>query len=380
MKATNRKIATSAVVTLALVAASCGSDSAEEVIDDAGDNAAEVVDDAEAAAEDVADDAADVADTAAETAESVSEEVSEEVADAEPMKIGLVAPSASNDLAWTQAMFDSLNRVADGRDIEIAVTDGTFVVEDAGAAIRGYAEDGFDLVIAHGTQYGGPLQEIAADFPDVSFAIGTSTDFFGLDNIFAYSVDAGQGGYVNGVMAAQLTETNNIGVVGPVPAGDAKLYIDGFVAGVEAQDSGVEVNVNYIDSFSDVLLASEAAKALVGAGADVLTGSAQMVVGATGVAAEEGIPWFGSQSNQTGLGEDVVVVSVVYHWEGLLNDVLDKIQAGTLGGEAVSISVADGGLELEFNDAFGLDADIRASAESTIAGIGDGSIVVPAGE
>ena len=105
-----------------------------------------------------------------------------------------------------------------------------------------------------------------------------------------------------------------------------------------------------------------------------------MVVGATGVAAEEGVPWFGSQSNQTGLGEDVVVASVVYHWEGLLNDVLDKIQAGTLGGEALSISVADGGLELEFNDNYPLDAGIKASAEAAIAGIADGTVEVPVSE
>ena len=356
MKATSTRVVASAVTALALVAASCGG--SDDVADAPADDAA-----------------------AEETIAVVDEPADEPAAEAaEPLKIGLVAPSAVNDVAWTQAMFDSLNRVAEGREIEIAVTDGTFVVEDAAAAIRGYAEDGFDLVIAHGTQYGGPLQEIATDFPDVSFMIGTSSDFFGIDNIFAYSVDAGEAGYVNGVVAAQLTQSNNIGVVGPVPAGDAKLYIDGFVVGVAAQNPDVEVNVNYIDSFSDVLLASEAAKALVGAGADVLTGSAQMVVGATGVAVEEGVPWLGSQSNQTALGEEVVVGSFVYHWEQLLNDVLDKIQAGTLGGEALSISVADGGLELEFNDAFPLDAAIKASAEATVAGSGDGTIEVPSSE
>ena len=360
MKATSTRVIASAVTALALVAASCGGS------DDAADAPADDAPAVEAPAE-----------TDAVAVEPADEPAAET---AEPLKIGLVAPSAINDVAWTQAMFDSLSRVAEGRDVEIAVTDGTFVVEDAAAAIRGYAEDGFDLVIAHGTQYGGPLQEIATDFPDVSFMLGTSSDFFGIDNIFAYSVDAGEAGYVNGVVAAQLTESNNIGVVGPVPAGDAKLYIDGFVVGVAAQNPDVEVNVNYIDSFSDVLLASEAAKALVGAGADVLTGSAQMVVGATGVAVEEGVPWLGSQSNQTALGEEVVVGSFVYHWEQLLNDVLDKIQAGTFGGEALSISVADGGLELEFNDAFPLDAAIKASAEATVAGIGDGTIEVPSGE
>jgi basic membrane lipoprotein Med (substrate-binding protein (PBP1-ABC) superfamily) len=355
MKATSTRVVASAVTALALVVASCGGS------DDAADAPA--------------DDAP--AETAAE-AEAPADESAESAA--EPIQIGIVAPSAENDLAWTQSMVDSVNRVAEGREVEVAISGGLFVVEDAAAAIRGYAEDGFDLVIAHGTQFGGPLQEIADDFPEVSFALGTSTDFFGKDNIYAYSVDAGEGGYVNGVMAAQLTQSNVIGVVGPVPAGDAKLYIDGFVAGAEAQNPGVAVNVNYIDSFGDVLLASEAAKAFVESGADVLTGTAQMVVGATGIAAEEGIPWFGTQSNQADLGPDIVVASQVYHWEVVLNTILDQIAEGKLGGEAVVISLSNGGLEMEFNDGYALDADIKASGVATIAGLSDGSITVPAGE
>jgi basic membrane lipoprotein Med (substrate-binding protein (PBP1-ABC) superfamily) len=358
MKATSTRVIASAVTALALVAASCGG--SDDAADAPADDAPTVT---EAEAEAPADDPAEPAEPAAES-----------------IRIGIVAPSAENDLAWTQSMVDSVNRVADGREVEVAISGGLFVVEDAAAAIRGYAEDGFDLVIAHGTQFGGPLQEIADDFPEVSFALGTSTDFFGKDNIYAYSVDAGEGGYVNGVMAAQLTQSNVIGVVGPVPAGDAKLYIDGFVAGAQAQNPDVAVNVNYIDSFGDVLLASEAAKAFVESGADVLTGTAQMVVGATGVAAEEGIPWFGTQSNQADLGLDIVVASQVYHWEVVLNTILDQIAAGKLGGEAFVISLSNGGLEMEFNDGYALDADIQASGVATIAGLSVGSITVPAGE
>ena len=374
MKATSTRVIASAVTALALVAASCGGsdDAADAPADDAP---TETEAEAEAPADEPADDAP--TETEAE-AEAPADEPAEPAA--ESIRIGIVAPSAENDLAWTQSMVDSVNRVADGREVEVAISGGLFVVEDAAAAIRGYAEDGFDLVIAHGTQFGGPLQEIADDFPEVSFALGTSTDFFGKDNIYAYSVDAGEGGYVNGVMAAQLTQSNVIGVVGPVPAGDAKLYIDGFVAGAQAQNPDVAVNVNYIDSFGDVLLASEAAKAFVELGADVMTGTAQMVVGATGVAAEEGIPWFGTQSNQADLGLDIVVASQVYHWEVVLNTILDQIAAGKLGGEAFVISLSNGGLEMEFNDSYALDADIQASGVATIAGLSDGSITVPAGE
>tara|TARA_B100001079_G_scaffold64854_1_gene55220 strand:- start:1248 stop:3233 length:1986 start_codon:yes stop_codon:yes gene_type:complete len=293
---------------------------------------------------------------------------------AEPIRIALVAPSASNDLAFTQSMVDAIATVGENRSIEVDVTDGTFIVEDAAAAVRGYAEDGYDLVIAHGSQYGGPLQEIAPGYPDVSFAWGTTIDTFGLDNVFAYTTQADEGGFVNGTTAAQLTESGVIGVVGPIPVGDAKLYVDGFVAGVAHQDPGVEVNVNYIESFSDVALAAEAAQAHISNGADVLTGTAQMVVGATGVARDAGVSWFGTQANQTALGEEIVVASQVYHWEVALNPILDSIADGILGGEVFALNLANGGLVMEYNDAYGLPADVRSAADEIVAMLSSGEL------
>ena len=336
---------------LALVAGACGSDSDSESVADEAESAVDsAVDAAESAVDSAVDAAEDVADTVAEATEDA-------VSSDGPVRIGIVAPSASNDLAFTQSIVDSVNRVAEERDVEVQITDGTFVVEDAAAAIRGYADDGVDLVIAHGSQYGGPLEEIAPDFPDTTFAWGTAVDTFGLDNVFAYTVRADEGGYVNGVMAAQLTESDTIGVVGPVEVGDAKLYIDGFAAGVESINPEVSVDVNYIESFSDVALASEAANAFVENGADVLTGTAQMVVGATGVANDAGIPWFGTQSNQTPLGEDIVVASQEYHWEIVLNDILDAMADGAAGGETFTLTFENGGLEMVFNDGFELSAE-----------------------
>ena len=277
-------------------------------------------------------------------------------------------------MAFTQSMYDSVNRVGETMDISIDVSDGLFVVEDAGAAIRGYAEDGYDLVIAHGTQFGGPLEEIAPDFPDVSFMWGTSDDTKGLANVNAYTVRSDEGGYVNGTIAAQITESGTIGVVGPIEAGDAKLYVDGFVAGAAAQNPDVVTNVNYIESFSDVALAAEAATSHISNGADVLTGTAQMVVGATGVAQNEGVPWFGTQSNQTALGEEIVVASQVYHWEVILEPIIEAIKSGTLGGEVYTITLENGGLVMEFNDAYPLDPAIKTAAEETIAGLTSGDL------
>jgi len=299
-------------------------------------------------------------------------------APAEAMRIAVVAPSASNDLAFTQSIVDAVDVIAAEFGIpgeNIAITDGTFVVEDAAAAIRDYANQGFDLVIAHGSQYGGSLSEIAPDFPETAFAWGTAADTFGAPNVFAYEAASDEGGYVMGKMAAALTTSSTVGIVGPVEVGDAKLYVDGFKNGAEADGSGVTVNINYTGSFSDVQLASEAASAHIAAGADVLTGTAQMVVGSISVADEAGVPWFGTQANQASLSS-VVVASQVYKWEVVLRDILAQMGGGALGGTTYVIDFENGGLVLEYNEgaATPVPDDVRALADQVIADIISGAI------
>ncbi len=321
------------------------------------------------------------AEEAAPSVEEPEESQEEPAAEEEtgPFRIAVVMPSAINDLAFSQSMYDALLTIQEemgGEEaMEFVYSDGMFVVDDAAAAIRDYAAEGFDLVIAHGSQYGSSLQEIAPDFPETSFAWGTTVDTFGIENIFAYEAASDQGGYVNGVLAATLSESGVLGVVGPIETGDAKLYVDGFVAGAEATDPDVQVNVNYIGSFSDVALASEAANTHIAAGADVLTGTAQMVVGAIGVAEENDALWFGTQSSQTELAPDIVVANQVYKWDVVLNEILDLIDEGTLGGKSFVIDLENGGEVIEYNADFDLPDAAAALAEETISGIIDGSIM-----
>jgi basic membrane protein A and related proteins len=296
------------------------------------------------------------------------------------LKVAVILPSAANDLSFSQSMSDALNRMKDdGLISELNVSENMFVVDDAAAAIRGYAEDGFDIVIAHGSQYGGSLEVIAPDFPEVAFAWGTASDTFGLPNVTGYSAASDEGGYVMGVMGAMIATGASIGIIGPIEVGDAKLYNDGFTAGATAQDPSVTVGVNYTDSFSDVALAAEAATAFVTNGAKALTGSSQMTVGAVGVAKNNGVAWFGTNSNQTQLAPDVVVASQVYKWDVVLSQLFDLVNSGSFGGESYEINLANGGEVIEFNDAYALPADIKAAGEAAIAGITDGSITTGVG-
>ena len=291
------------------------------------------------------------------------------------LKIAIVAPSASNDLAFTQSIVEGIKAIQKERDVEVAITDGLFVVEDAAAAIRDYAKKGYDLVLAHGSQYGGSLKEIAPAFPKTAFAWGTAADTFGLPNVSSYEAASNEGGYAMGVMAAALSKKGSIGVIGPIEVGDAKLYVDGFVAGAKAHKPQIKVQVNYIGSFSDVALAAEAARAhMAAAGADVLTGTAQMTVGAIGAARAKGVAWFGTQSNQAKLAPEIVVASQVYKWEVALRKILESMDKGVLGGQKFIINLANGGEAMEFNDAYKLPEDVKKVGMDTIKGIIAGSI------
>ncbi len=267
-----------------------------------------------------------------------------------PFRVAVVMPSAVNDLAFSQSMFDALTSIRDemGADnFEFVYSENMFVVDDAAAAIRDYASEGYDLVIAHGSQYGSALAEIAPDFPDTSFAHGTTVDTFveeGINNVYAYEARSEQGGYVLGVIAASLSESNTLGVVGPIETGDAKLFVDGFVLG-----------------------------------ADGLSGTAQMVVGAIGVAEENGVPWYGTQSSQTSLAPSVVVANQVYDWTVVVKDIMDRMSSGELGGFAYAATLANGGLVMEYNEAYDLPAEVRALADETVAQIISGDIVVVEG-
>lgn len=300
-----------------------------------------------------------------------------------PFRVAVVMPSAINDLAFSQSIYDALSAIQaemDPENFEFVYSENMFVVDDAAAAIRDYASQGYNLVIAHGSQYGSSLQEIAPDFPDTSFAWGTTADTFGIPNIYAYEAASDQGGFVNGVLAANMSQSGILGVVGPIETGDAKLYVDGFVAGAKSANPDIQVNVTYTGSFSDVALASETANTLVGAGADAMSGTAQMVVGAIQVAEENGVPWFGTQSNQTSLAPSVVVANQVYDWTVVLDQIIANVKSGKLGGESYVITLENGGLKMEYNPDYAIPEAAKAAAEATAAGIAAGTISTMGGE
>ena len=281
------------------------------------------------------------------------------------LKIALVLPSTVDDMAWAQSMYEALKKMqSQSKDgIELAVSERMGKPVDAGAAIRQYATQGFDIIIAHGAQYQSVVKEIAPEFPKITFAYGTG--FQSGPNIFAYDPQAQEGAYVMGILAAKMSKSKIVGIVGPVEAGDAIKYNKGFMMGVAAAGGDVKTRIAYTGSFNEIVKAGEIAKTHMDAGADFLTGSSQQAVGAIkAVAGKPGTYWLSTDMDQSMVAPDAVLASQVYNWEKVLGKILELRKKGTLGGQHLTLSFADGMLELKYNPK--LEAKIPADAKAAV--------------
>lgn len=292
-----------------------------------------------------------------------------------PLNVGVIVPSARDDLAFSQSLVDALDVLNDERGgLTLAVTENMFDVDAAKAQAEEYANSGSDVVILHGAQFRPFVEELAIASPEVVFVAGPDPLASELPNVFVYTVAAEQGAYVLGDLAASLSDSGTIGVVGPVPAAEPKRFVEGFRLGAEQR--GATVLSEYTGSFSDVEAAAAASAGQVSAGADVLTGTSQMTVGPIELAANEGLLWFANQANQTSLAPDNVVASQVYHFEVAIREILAEIDANSTTGGIFPLTLGNGGMLLEFNPNYPLDDDLRTRADDLLFEVTAGSVSV----
>lgn len=292
------------------------------------------------------------------------------------IKIALIIESTVDDKGWGQAMHDAIVKVQNQLGASVVEYNYSEKMKpvDAGSAARQYAAKGFDIIIAHGAQFKNLVLEMAAEFPNITFAYGTNADV-GPKNVFTYMPMSEETGYINGVIAGMVTKANIIGVVGPVDAGDSARYNRGFWLGIKSVNPAVDIKVAHTGSFADYVKAGELAQTQIKAGADVLTGAAQQATGALRAVAEykdKPIWWLGQDTLQLTMPEGYKVIAAAsYDYAPVVKAMIDKRAAGVLGGENLPLTFSNGGFVYKFNDSVGsvLTAEIRAAAEKAKADI-----------
>jgi len=144
--------------------------------------------------------------------------------------------------------------------------------------LRALAEDGHNPIIGTGFAYSAAVDAVAPDFADVSFGVVDGFDPTpdeANDNVAYLGFAEHEGSFLVGAAAALKTEADHVGFVGGVNNELIQKFEAGYVAGVEAVNPDVTVDITYIEEedlagFNDPAGGKAAAAAMYEGGADIV--------------------------------------------------------------------------------------------------------------
>jgi simple sugar transport system substrate-binding protein len=203
-----------------------------------------------------------------------------------------------------------------------------------------YAEElisaGADIVIGNAEFMGLPLKDIAETYPDVYFGSIIASDLTTKTNFIRLFPRQYQALYLEGLIAAALTETGNIGIVSAFPSVQVIRRQNGFILGVqdgaELLNKEVSVYVKYVGDWYLPTEERDIAETLITQyDVDVLTHQTDSG-SPLDVAAEQGIWFIGKDMDIVGFygwhDTNTVAVSFDTRWEVLYEHMLNEFLAG----------------------------------------------------
>ena len=246
-------------------------------------------------------------------------------ADVDDYKAAFVYLGSANDGGWTQAHDEGRQYLVEQTGIETAFTEDIPPdTTEFRTVAEAYIEQGYNIIFGTTFGYLDIMEEMAAEYPDVVFlhCSGYKSNDSNYTNYFGKIYEAR---YLSGLAAGSLTESNKIGYVAAFPIPEVIRGINAFALGVKEVNPNATVEVVWTNTWFGPEEETQAANALLEAGADVLTQHQDSA--STGIAAEAaGAKWIGYH---TGYGQDAApnafVTAPVWNWGPLYTEMVNAV-------------------------------------------------------
>lgn len=272
----------------------------------------------------------------------------------ETIKVALLLPGSVADGGWSQLAYQGLqNLKAQGFNVASSESVPQAQMEQV---IRGYADDGYNLIIGHSFEYGSAFNEIAPEYPDTYFFATTFKPSEKAPNNVEF-VDLAylNAAYGAGALAALISEKGK--AVGYVGGGDNPTQqgmMRAFIAGAEKTRSGIKGLGIVTGDYDNAAKGREAASTMIGNGADVIWHSADVTgLGAIQGAAAAKVKAIGCYSDQKSIAPDFVATSFETNLPWVVEQVAHSVRDKKfLGGQEWKPKVSDAWLPLYGSDKY----------------------------
>lgn len=274
----------------------------------------------------------------AATEEAATEEApSAEVPAEGKIKIAMVLPGVITDQSWNTLAYDALMDYQD-MGYEVAYTENV-AVSDAETTLRTYADQGYDLIFAHGGQFADSACVVGADYPDTYFFVTNKCpdEQNPTPNVGFFYGKEYEGAYLSGIAAAMMSKSGVIGFVGGIeqPSQIADKYA--YEAGAKSVNADITVIPIMSGTFSDSALGKESAQTLIEQNADVVMHTCDTTgLGVIEACKDAGIYCVGYGSDQNELAPELLITSCITDTAQVIKLQASKIEEGTFGSDGIN--------------------------------------------
>jgi basic membrane protein A len=297
-------------------------------------------------------------------------------------RAALLTAGPVSDAGWYAGAYEGLLMLRDSLGAEVSHQQ-TRTPAEFDEAFLSYASSGYDIVFAHGFEYQDAAIRAGERFPETTFVVSGGGRYAA--NVVPLIFELEEGSYLAGMLAAGMSESGTIGMVGGVAIPPVEGTFRSFEAGARAVDPEVEVLESFTGNWDDVGAAKEAAAAQLARGADVIIHNVDAASFGVFQAVRESAAagrtaWaLGMNRDQNEVAPDVILGSAVIRIPQAFLDLARTWQAGGLAGSPVYEGASEEVIDFVLNPALAarVPAPLVAAIDEARARIRAGELTVP---
>jgi len=185
------------------------------------------------------------------------------------LKIGFIYVGPVGDFGWSHQHDEGRKAIEKALGDKVETTFVESVPEaDSERAIEGLARTGHGLVFTTSFGFMEPTLKVARRYPNVKFEHATGIKR--APNLATYAAKFHEGRYIIGRIAGKMTKTGTIGYVAAFPIPEVVSGINAYFLGARSVNPEVKIKVVWVNAWYDPAKETDAAKALLDQGVDVL--------------------------------------------------------------------------------------------------------------
>jgi basic membrane protein A len=250
------------------------------------------------------------------------------------LRVAVVTDALFDDGGWGSASAAAADTIRRNHDFEVIAQDNV-TIADIETTLQRYAQARYDLIIAHGIQWGDPALRVGQQYPSVKIVVFTGlVESRNVASIFPMQQE---GSFLLGALAGMMTKSGVLAYVGGEEYPNVINIFEGFKQGARAVNPQVRIVGTYLNDWDNPPKGKEVATSLIRQNnADIIFHVADSSGrGVIEAAKEHGIYALGAVQDQNGLAPDHVLSSFVLDVEKAYDTAVRAILNGTFDGRVV---------------------------------------------